>query len=117
MALFGLSKIRVTKLFSGNLADVVENSARIINGMSSYKVDEIDIEGGTIICLYLGMGALGNLQKNIASKNNTYTVTLVFNNTASGIECVGTIDHPGMRYNVAAIPVAKLMLKNLMDKL
>lgn len=105
------SSIKESKHFSGELKDVVLFCAERINHNSSYKVDELNEDEGFISCLYLGMVALDS-QRERVTKNDTYTISLVFNQTPSGVDCIGTISNPMMEGN----PFAKFMAKRLLRK-
>lgn len=107
------SNIRESKHFSSDINDAVMLCAQRINQMKHWKVDELSQEEGCIVCLFTGVLNM----ESIATKENTYSITLMFNQSASGTDCVASINNPMLATNPLAKVLAKKMLKEFMIKL
>lgn len=110
------SSIQERKVFSGEMNEIILYCAGKINHNPSYKVDELNEDEGIISCLYLGMLAQESSRGRV-TKEDTYTITLTFNQTPSGVECVGSISNPLLEGNVFAKPMAKKLLSRFFKEL
>ena len=109
------SNIRESKYFSSGVNDAVILCAQKVNQMKHWKVDELNQEEGCIVCLFTG---LVNMERIVTlTKENTYAITLMFNESASGTECVASINIPMFVVNLIGKVLAKKMLKEFMKKL
>lgn len=108
------SNIKERKTFSGDIKDVVLFCAQRINAMKTWKVDEFNEEEGYIISIFLGAVQVSSAS---ITKEMTYSITLAFNSTPFGTECIGTISNPMMEGNLIAKIMAKKMLKKFLESL
>ena len=107
------SNIRESKHFSSDINDVIMLCAQKINQMKHWKVDELSQEEGCIVCLFTGLVNMAS----IATRENTYSITLMFNQSASGTECVASIYNPMLAANLFAKIMAKKIMKEFMERL
>lgn len=107
------SNIRESKHFSSDINDAVMLCAQKINQMKHWKVDELSQEEGCIVCLFTGLVNMGS----IVTKENTYSITLMFNQSASGTDCVASINNPMLAANLFAKVMAKKIMKEFMERL
>ena len=58
-----------------------------------------------------------DIQRERVTKNDTLAISLVFNQTPSGVDCIGTISNPMMEGNPFAKFLAKRLLRKFFEKL
>ena len=85
--------IHKKKVFAGEFKDVVRSCADRIDNRPSYKITELDEDGGVICCMYLGL-IRRDYQRKYLTEEETYTITLSFKQIPSGVECAGSISDP-----------------------
>lgn len=105
------SNAELTKMFTGDIQDVVLYCAKKVNEMKLWKVGEMNLEEGRIVCLNTVGWA-----SSLATKDNVYTITLSFNKTPNGVECLGAISNP-QGNTFLTRPLDKVKLRKFLEKL
>lgn len=105
------SNAEQVKMFTGDIQDVILLCAKKINEMKVWKVDDMNLEEGRILCLNT-FGAFNSL----ATKDNCYSITLSFNNTPNGVECLGAISNPSGN-TIITRSLDKIKLNKFMEQL
>lgn len=111
---------QMSKMFTGDIQDVILYCASKIKQMPTFRIEELSITEGRIVCISLAgifdSKLLAAINRPMASMATCPSITLIFNEVTDGVECVGSCSNP-LGNTFFTRPFAKMLLKKFLDRL